>query len=169
MARAFRGEVRQRVDGKGRVSIPASFRRVLESCDPDWQPGERDATLIVVFGDDRRKHLECFSVTAMEAVEDKIRRMPNGKVKKYLSHVYSTLSWETTVDASGRIVLPKNIRDKIGLTDGVEAVFAGTIDTFEIWHPDAYDTAKSFADDDVFTELGLDPDTDPSDLLDMEF
>ncbi len=34
MAESFRGEVNQKVDGKARVSIPAAFRRVLESGDP---------------------------------------------------------------------------------------------------------------------------------------
>ena len=36
MARRFRGESLHKVDGKGRVSIPALFRRVIEVCDPNW-------------------------------------------------------------------------------------------------------------------------------------
>ncbi|MEM9123456.1 MAG: MraZ N-terminal domain-containing protein, partial [Pseudomonadota bacterium] len=39
MVRRFRGEFDQRVDGKGRMSIPASFRRVLEQGDPNWSSG----------------------------------------------------------------------------------------------------------------------------------
>ena len=35
-ARRFRGESVHKVDAKGRVSIPAAFRRVLEDGDPDW-------------------------------------------------------------------------------------------------------------------------------------
>ena len=48
-------------------------------------------------------------------------------------------------DETGRLVLPAKLRDRIGL-DG-EAVFAGAGDTFQIWHPDAYDieTAESDA------------------------
>ena len=41
MARRFRGEIVQKVDGKGRVSIPAAFRRVLEQGDPEWTEGLR--------------------------------------------------------------------------------------------------------------------------------
>ena len=57
VARVFRGEFHQKVDGKGRVSIPAGFRRVLESQDPDWQTGKRPR-FVIVYGDERRKHLE---------------------------------------------------------------------------------------------------------------
>ncbi|HKK83893.1 MAG TPA: cell division/cell wall cluster transcriptional repressor MraZ, partial [Roseovarius sp.] len=38
VVRRFRGESHHKVDTKGRVSIPASFRRVLESSDPNWTP-----------------------------------------------------------------------------------------------------------------------------------
>ena len=37
--RRFRGEGLNKVDSKGRVSIPALFRRVIESCDPGWTDG----------------------------------------------------------------------------------------------------------------------------------
>ena len=51
--RRFRGEGHHKVDGKGRVSIPASFRRVLESGDPDWTDG-LNPNLVIVYGDHRR-------------------------------------------------------------------------------------------------------------------
>ena len=35
----FRGESVHKVDQKGRVSVPASFRRVIEEGDPDWGAG----------------------------------------------------------------------------------------------------------------------------------
>ena len=39
MVRRFRGEGLNKVDSKGRVSIPALFRRVIEVCDPAWTDG----------------------------------------------------------------------------------------------------------------------------------
>ena len=34
--RRFRGEAENKVDAKGRISIPAPFRRILEEGAPDW-------------------------------------------------------------------------------------------------------------------------------------
>ena len=39
MTRRFRGESLHKVDIKGRVSVPAAFRRVLEEGDPDFTGG----------------------------------------------------------------------------------------------------------------------------------
>ena len=49
LARRFRGSEEVKVDAKGRVSIPAKFRRVFESCDPDWETGRRPQ-LVIVYG-----------------------------------------------------------------------------------------------------------------------
>ena len=71
MSRRFRGESEHKVDTKGRVSIPALFRRVLEAGDPDWQSGQ-NPQLVVVYGDHRRNYLECYTMEAIEEVDAKI-------------------------------------------------------------------------------------------------
>lgn len=167
MQRTFRGEFAQKIDNKGRVSIPAKFRRVLESCDPECEPGaDRDANLIIVYGGENRDFLEGYSVDAMTKVDEKIRAMKNGPRKRYMTRFFSTLTWETTVDQTGRLVLPKKLRDKIGLTDVTEAVFAGTGETFQIWNPKDYDSFQS--DEDAAAFEGLEPGADPTQMLDME-
>lgn len=140
MARVFRGEFHQKVDGKGRVSIPASFRRVLEAQDPDWQTGKRPR-FVIVYGDERRKHLECFSINAMEDVDARIALMPRGSPeRRAMEMLVYTFSQDAEVDEDGRIVLPQKLRDKIGI--GGEAYFAGTSDTFQIWKPETYETEE---------------------------
>lgn len=132
----FRGEFHQKVDGKGRVSIPASFRRVLESQDPDWETGKRPR-FVIVYGDDRRKYLECFTITAMEDVDARIALMQRGSPeRRAMETLVYTLSTDAEVDEDGRIVLSQKLRDKLGLEG--EAYFAGTADTFQIWKPDTY-------------------------------
>lgn len=136
MARVFRGEFHQKVDGKGRVSIPASFRRVLESQDPEWESGRRPR-FIIVYGDERRKYLECFSITAMEDVDARIALMQRGSPeRRAMETLVYTLSTDAEVDEDGRIVLSQKLRDKLGLEG--EAYFAGTADTFQIWHPETW-------------------------------
>ncbi|MEM8554508.1 MAG: cell division/cell wall cluster transcriptional repressor MraZ [Pseudomonadota bacterium] len=167
MQRTFRGEFPQKIDNKGRVSIPANFRRVLEACDPDWLPGgSADPKLIIVYGDASRQFLEGYSAESMANVEAKIKAMKSGARKQYMTRFFSTLTWDTTVDSSGRLVLPKRLRDKIGLTDATEAMFAGTLDTFQIWHPDAYDALQAQRDAEALD--GFEPGMDPTMMLDME-
>ncbi len=76
MSRRFRGESHNKVDAKGRVSIPASFRRVLEAGDPTWKSGE-NPELVIVYGDHRRSYLECYTMQAIEEVDDKIEKAQN--------------------------------------------------------------------------------------------
>ncbi|MDO6482523.1 division/cell wall cluster transcriptional repressor MraZ [Shimia thalassica] len=161
MARRFRGESHHKVDAKGRVSIPASFRRVLESGDPNWESGEAP-TLVIVYGGHTRNYLECFTINAMDEVEDRILKMGRGDKRRLaLSRLYLQQSLETNVDGTGRLVLPKELRDKIGL-DGT-AFFAGKGDTFEVWNPETYEEnfAAQLEPDDDF-----DPDLDPAVYLD---
>ena len=47
MSESFRGELSQKVDSKARVSIPAAFRRVLETGDPSWPETPRPKVVMV--------------------------------------------------------------------------------------------------------------------------
>lgn len=162
MARRFRGESDHKVDTKGRVSIPASFRRVIQDGDPDYTDGLAPR-LIIVYGGKTRNYLEGFTIEAMDEVDEKIAKHPRGSAqRKAMERLYSAQSLETEVDNTGRIVLPAKLREKLGL-DGM-ARFVASGDTFEIWHPDTYDAM-------VETEIDeeLDPDVDPSVYLDGDF
>ncbi len=135
MARRFRNEIVQKVDGKGRVSIPAPFRRVLEQGDPDWTEGLRPE-LVLVYGTAAQNYIEGYTVIAMDAIEDAIEALPYGDDREEMEMNYSTKSLPMNIDDTGRIILSPMLIEKLGL-DG-EAVFAGTGKTFRIWEPKAY-------------------------------
>ena len=140
MAKRFRGSSTQKVDAKGRVSFPALFRRVLEAGDPDWRDGLRPQ-MVIVYGDHRRKYLECYTIQAIDEVDGLIDRMPRGsEARRALEHMINGESLPTDVDNDGRLVLPQKLREKIGLSN--EAFFIASGDTFQIWNPDTYRTAK---------------------------
>ncbi|MDU9002551.1 division/cell wall cluster transcriptional repressor MraZ [Sedimentitalea todarodis] len=140
MGRRFRGEGHHKVDAKGRVSIPASFRRVLESGDPNFQSGG-NPELVIVYGDHRRSYLECYTMNAIDEVDAKIDAMPRGSMeRKMLQRLFHGQSFPTTVDETGRLVLPAKLRNKIGLEG--EAFFIAAGDTFQIWKPETYDTEE---------------------------
>ncbi|WP_282021462.1 division/cell wall cluster transcriptional repressor MraZ [Ruegeria faecimaris] len=138
MARRFRGESHHKVDTKGRVSIPASFRRVLEASDPNWKPGD-NPELVIVYGDHRRKFLECYTMQAIDEVDAKIDALPRGSMqRKTLQRMFHGQSFPTNVDETGRLVLPAKLRSKIDLEG--EAFFIAAGDTFQIWKPETYES-----------------------------
>jgi MraZ protein len=162
VSRRFRGESQHKVDTKGRVSIPASFRRVLESADSNWKSGETPE-LVIVYGDHRRSYLECYTMQAIEEVDTKIDALPRGSMeRKMLQALFHGQSFPTTVDETGRLVLPAKLRGKIDLDK--EAFFIGMGDTFQIWQPETYDTQER-AKQEAWLD-GLPEDFDPMQFLD---
>ncbi|MBT8416887.1 MAG: division/cell wall cluster transcriptional repressor MraZ [Silicimonas sp.] len=145
MVRRFRGESVQKVDAKGRVSIPAHFRRVLEDGDPNWSEG-KSPEFIIVYGDHRRDFLECFTIDAANEVDARIEALARGSVKRRaMEQLFNGQSLPASVDETGRIVLPAKLRQKIGI-DG-EAYFMAMGDTFQIWKPETYGSHDTAVDE----------------------
>lgn len=143
----FRGESNHKVDSKGRVSIPVTFRRVLEEGDPEYQSMKAGGAnslpnpeIVIVYGDHRRKYLECYTMKGIEEIEAKIEKLPIGRERKVLERLYNGQIHTTAVDETGRLVLPAKLRQKIGLTD--TAFFIGSGTTFEIWNPETYEAEE---------------------------
>jgi len=151
VGRRFRGESHHKVDAKGRVSIPASFRRVIEAADPNWTSGDAPE-LVIVYGDHRQNFLECYTMEAIEEVDAKIDELPRGAPeRKIMERLYHGQSHLTSIDETGRLVLPAKLRQKIGLDK--EAFFIAGGDTFEIWNPDTFDSDERPKTEDLLDEL----------------
>lgn len=162
MSRRFRGESQHKVDTKGRVSIPASFRRVIEAADPNWTDG-LSPELVIVYGDHRRNYLECYTIEAIEEVDAKIDALPRGSVqRKMLQRMFHGQSFPTSIDETGRLVLPAKLRSKIELDK--EAFFIAAGDTFQIWKPETYESEELAKTEEWLDELP--DDFDPLEFLD---
>lgn len=161
MAKVFRGEGLHKVDAKGRVSIPALFRRVLTDCDPEYTEG-LNPNMVIVYGDHRRQYLECYSMDAIAEVDAKIAKMPRGsKNRRMLERLFNGQSHPTQVDETGRLVLPAKLRQKIGIDK--EAYFIATGDTFQIWNPTTYEEEEAANTEEWLDDLP--EDFDPLALL----
>ena len=137
MGQRFRGEGLHKVDSKGRVSIPALFRRVVESCDPNWKEGLAPE-LIIVYGDERRKFIECYTIKAIEEVDSKIDLLPRGSLeRKTLERFFHGQSIPTSIDETGRLVLSSRLRERFCIEK--EAYFIAAGDTFQIWNPQVFE------------------------------
>jgi MraZ protein len=145
------------VDGKGRVSIPATFRRVVEKSDPEWTDGGRP-NLVIVYGTSKQKHLDCYTMNAIEEIDARIAKMQPGSLERTMvERNFNGFSMDVQIDEDGRIVLAARLRAKIGLDN--EAFFIASGDHFEVWKPETYEQdalAKAEAWMDGFPE-GFDP------------
>ena len=136
MIRRFRGESLHKVDAKGRVSVPAAFRRVLEEGDPDFSR-ESSPNFVIVYGGVRSDCLEGYTISSISKVDKLISKLPRfSKDREMLERFINTQSTYMQLDETGRIVLSHRLKEKIGIGD--EAIFAGMGEKFQIWEPKNY-------------------------------
>jgi MraZ protein len=124
----FKGTYHHRVDPKGRLPVPAPFRRRLAREDAGQ-------SLVVTLLD------ECLAVYPQDEwarLEAQLRAMPPfSKPVKALARVLASHAVDCELDVQGRIRLPPLLRKAIGLES--EAVVVGVVERFEIWAPDRWD------------------------------
>ena len=161
MARAsFTGEHPLKIDAKGRMSIPADFRRVLEENDPDWGEGLYPR-LYLLYGPHLKDHLKVYSVAAFDQITADIESMhPASRERKIATATILKRSKRLDTDKDGRIVMPQRQREAMGLLG--DLMLAGAGDHFEIWDAAAYDSAD--ADLQALID-GMGEDFDPMSLL----
>jgi MraZ protein len=141
VARRFRGSETFKVDAKGRVSIPASFRRVIEACDPNWTTGSRP-NIVIVYGGADRSFLEVYTMEAIEEIDQQIDLMQRGSVERNeIEELMYGQSHEANIDDDGRLVLPQKLREKIALDK--EAFFVSSGTSFKIWDPVTYEREQA--------------------------
>jgi MraZ protein len=158
----FRGKDTNKVDSKGRVSVPASFRRVLEANDPSWVSGQ-SPSLVIHYGTARKNYLECYSMSAAADVDARIGALPRGsRQRRAMEDYFHASSVPASIDDTGRLVLSKDLRDMIGVTG--EALFVAAYDTFKIWNPETYQQQEKPQTDAIFDDLP--DDVDPLTMLD---
>ena len=117
-----------KVDKKGRVSVPATFRAALEQ--------EKSAGVILYpsfkhpclegCGDERIEQIAA-SIDALEAFSEEAENL----------QTILADSVRLTVDGDGRVMLPKELVDFAGLAD--TAMLVGLGKSFQVWEPGAYE------------------------------
>jgi len=149
---AFRGEVYQKIDAKARVSIPAAFRRILEA---EAGPADADARpkVYMVYGGKNRNFVECYSKLGADRLATLIEAMELGSPNRdRAERDLISRSVMVEIEPDGRIVLPANVRAKMGigaddLAKGGEAAFAGFTNRFKLYRRETYDAEIAAEDD----------------------
>jgi MraZ protein len=123
----FVGTFENKIDRKGRVSVPAPFRTILHTNGHQQFMAFRSfrCRAIEACGPDFMEHLNA-SMNALDMFSDK---------QDDLAAVIFGGSQELAFDSTGRIVLPASLSDYAGITD--TAAFVGKGPIFQIWEPQA--------------------------------
>lgn len=155
----FRGSSDHKLDSKGRVSVPAPYRRVIEGGDPNWTSGLQ-ANLILVFGDAHRGFLEGFTIDAMTKLEAEIDAMELGSEDQlFLQNFYGNNAFELSIDDAGRILITRELREKTGITN--LATFVASGPTFQIWAPERFEKRVERFENMHASHLEANPNFDP--------
>jgi len=131
----FIGTFENKVDRKGRVSVPAQFRQTLAS---QSFPG------IVAFRSYRAAAIEACGIDFMERLNDSVTSMNLfSDPQDDLAATIFADSIQLPFDGEGRILLPPRFAEHAGIGD--RAAFVGKGPVFQIWEPGALETYKEAA------------------------
>lgn len=119
-----------KVDKKGRVSVPASFRSALAS---------ENFSGIVAYASFIHPCIEACGMRRMEALFQTIDTLdPFSEERDAFATTVLGGSMQLPFDGEGRVVLPELLIQKAGIQE--EVVFVGKGSTFEMWNRARFDT-----------------------------
>jgi len=138
----FLGTHQNRLDAKGRVSIPAGFRAVLRAqADKTGQAGD---ALLVLRPSHKHPCIEAWPMSAFTALAQPLDRLDMfGEDHDDLAAALYGDAYPIDPDKEGRIVLPEFLAAHAALTDSVAFMGLGSI--FQIWEPGAAEARRSEA------------------------
>jgi MraZ protein len=124
----FRGSYQHSIDHKGRISIPARFRKVLS--------GDASDTFIILRG--LEACVALYPLDEWQRMEDRLRsRSFHDETNRRFLRIMSLDLNEGTMDAQGRVALPPRLLAHAHLTK--EAMVNGVVEHIEIWDPTLFD------------------------------
>ncbi len=148
----FSGRFDHSIDEKGRVSIPARFREVL-------QRDGHDRLFITNFPFNGERCLALYPPSEWDNLNASLKEKPRFDPRV---QVFETLiiggAHEVPVDRQGRILIPPKLRDYASLDR--EVTFSARQDHFQLWDKQVLEqvlkaTEEQIKDPDFFAKLGL--------------
>ena len=118
----FRGATKVTLDAKGRLAMPTRYRERLTS--------RCDGQIIVTV--DKDHCLLVYPLPDWEELERKLVRLPSmNKASRRILRIMVGYATEVDMDASGRILISRELRDFAGLEK--QAMLIGQGNKFELW------------------------------------
>ncbi|MBI2055083.1 MAG: division/cell wall cluster transcriptional repressor MraZ [Candidatus Sungbacteria bacterium] len=124
----FIGEYAHSVDNKGRMAIPAKFRKLLQE------------GVVVTRGID--PHLYLFPAEEWAKLAEKIAKLPitQADSRAFSRHMLGGAS-DAEIDSQGRILIPEYLRGHADIKN--QAVVVGLYDRVEIWSDQRWQEHKA--------------------------
>jgi MraZ protein len=149
----FHGTFEQRIDEKGRVSVPVRFRDQLRI--------EDDRLFITNFKVGDTPCLDAYTPNAWLGLVARLRdrQNPSPESVRFFQHYYFPGAHDCQLDRQGRLLVPPVLREYAGLVKDV--VFTGAGGKFQIWDRDArrpvFDSAEGILNThpQVIGDLGI--------------
>jgi len=117
-----------KVDSKGRVSVPAQFRAALNN---------QDFSGIIVYQSFINDCIEGCDINRIKRLSDSIDSLdPFSEERDAFATTILGGAIQLPLDVDGRVILPVNLLKKTAIID--QALFVGKGSTFEIWNPDKF-------------------------------
>lgn len=124
----FFSSYQNRIDKKGRISVPASFRAVL---------AKQNFNGIIAYQSLRNPCIEGCGMQRFDKMNERIEALdPFSEEREAFADTLFGQSVQLSFDSEGRVTLPEHLLQAAHITE--EALFVGKGEIFEIWQPDAY-------------------------------
>ncbi len=121
-----------KIDRKGRVSVPKPFRAGLEAAEPD-----SEFTGVYAFPLFKAPAIEVCGEAFMSRIADSVDDLEMfSDEQDDISSVILESAHPLPFDTEGRVVLPAELLEHAGISG--EAIFVGRGKRFQVWDPDTY-------------------------------
>ena len=125
---SFKGQFRYTIDSKGRINIPAKFRKAISP--------EANETFVITRG--MENCIYVFPLDEWNKTEEKLRRLStNRKDIRLFIRMTTSYASESQFDKQGRIAIPQYLIDLVKIKK--EILIIRTLDKLEIWNPELYE------------------------------
>lgn len=128
----FRGLHSINLDAKGRMAMPARFRSIIE----EYCQGQ-----LVVTIDQEGESLVIYPLNEFEAIERKVASLSSFHPEsRRLKNIFIGHATEVNLDGSGRILIPQNLRQFVGLDKKVALVGQGN--KLAVWNDEVWNETR---------------------------
>lgn len=118
-----------KVDAKGRVSVPSQFRAQLVN---------ENSSFLVLYESFINDAIEGCDIERIKKISESIDNLdPFSEERDAFATAILGGSFQLSIDGDGRVVIPENLLKKAKIK--TTAIFVGKGSTFEIWEPKAFE------------------------------